>query len=203
MTRDSIPAGYRLNAIGHLVPESNVEEIDKIRDGLVIGLINEAKSHASNMAAFKRMCHVKVSSFVELAAQDHGLSMGGQKGNVTLTSYDGRYKVIRAVDESISFTEGLVIAREMIQRCIQRWSDGANAHLVALVNKAFETDRDGNLSTARVLGLASVKIDDVEWNNAIDAIHKSIQVTATKSYIRFYERDALGKYVQIPLDGGQ
>lgn len=122
---------------------------------------------------------------------------------MTLTSYNGRYKIIRAVDETISFTEGLVIAREMIQRCIQRWSDGANAHLIALVNKAFETDRDGNLSTARVLGLASVKIDDTEWTAAIEVIHKSVQVTATKSYLRFYERDSLGKYIQIPLSGGQ
>ena len=198
-----IPKGYRANALGHLVPEDNIGEIDKIRDGLVIGLISESKSRAADMAAFKRTCHTKIASFIELSAQDHGVSMGGQKGNVTLTSYDGRYKVIRAVDETINFTEGLVIAREMIQRCIQRWSDGANAHLVALVNKAFETDRDGNLSTARVMGLASVKIDDAEWHNAVDAIHKSVQVTSTKSYIRFYERDALGKYVQIPLDGGQ
>lgn len=70
-----IPNGYRSNAIGHLVPEANISEIDKIRDGLVIDMINEAKARASEMAAFSRMCHGRVSSFVELAAQDYGVSM--------------------------------------------------------------------------------------------------------------------------------
>lgn len=199
---DSIPKGYMVNAQGHLVPLSAVRAIDLVRDGLVSDLIQEAKFHSEVTAKFKASCQARVSSFVEVAAQEHGVSMGGAKGNVSLTSFDGRYKVIRAIDETIQFSEGLVVAREMIERCIQRWSDGANANLVALINKAFETDRAGNLSTARVLGLASVQIDDEEWRKAIDAIQQSVQVASTKSYVRFYERNALGQYVQIPLDGG-
>lgn len=193
---------YMTNSQGHLVPFDRVREIDMLRDALVGDLIMEAKIRADEMAKFKASCHARVSSFVEVAAQEHGVTMGGSKGNVTLTSYDGKYKVIRAIDETIQFSEGLLIAREMIDRCIQRWTDGANANLVALINKAFETDRAGNLSTARVLALASVNIDDPEWRKAIEAIHQSIQVSATKSYVRFYERNALGQYVQIPLDGG-
>ena len=201
-TTNNTPAGYRLNAQGHLVPETNIAEIDKIRDSLVTAMVEDAWRRSLEMAVFKRLCHTQIASFVELAAQDHGISMGGSKGNVCLVSFDGRYKIIRAVDETITFTEGLVVAREMIQRCIQRWSDGANSHLVTLVNKAFETDRQGNLSTARVLGLASVQIDDDEWREAIKAIHKSVQVSATKSYIRFYVRNEIGKYVQVSFDGG-
>ena len=199
---DSIPKGYMQNAQGHLVPVSAIRTIDIVRDDLVCDLIREAKLHSAEMAKFKASCQARVSSFVEVAAQEHGVSMGGTKGNVSLTSFDGRYKVLRAIDETIQFTEGLVVAREMIERCIQRWSDGANANLVALINKAFETDRAGNISTARVLGLASVQIDDEEWRGAIDAIQQSVQVASTKSYIRFYERNEVGQYVQVPLDGG-
>lgn len=199
---DSIPKGYMQNAQGHLVPLSAIRAIDIVRDDLVCELIREAKLHSAAMAAFKSSCQARVSSFVEVAAQEYGVSMGGTKGNVSLTSFDGRYKVLRAIDETIQFSEGLVVAREMIERCIQRWSDGANANLVALINKAFETDKAGNLSTARVLGLASVKIDDAEWRKAIDAIQQSVQVASTKSYVRFYERNTLGQYIQIPLDGG-
>ena len=191
-----------VNAQGHLVPLSAVRAIDIVRDDLVYELIREAKLHSAETAKFKASCQTRVSSFVEVAAQEHGVSMGGTKGNVSLTSFDGRYKVIRAIDETIQFSEGLVVAREMIERCIQRWSDGANANLVALINKAFETDKAGNLSTARVLGLASVKIDDAEWRKAIDAIQQSVQVASTKSYVRFYERNGVGQYIQIPLDGG-
>lgn len=199
---DDTPNGYRKNAQGHLVPESAIREIDKVRDELVLKMIDEAKKRSSSMGAFKASCHEQIASFVEVAAQDHGVTMGGRKGNVSLTSYDGRYRVLRAIDETIEFTEGLVVARELIERCITRWSDGANANLVALIRKAFETDKQGNLSTARVLGLVSVLIDDQEWREAIEAIQQSIMVAATKSYLRFYERNALGQYVQIPLDGG-
>jgi ATP/maltotriose-dependent transcriptional regulator MalT len=198
---DQIPKGYRQNGQGHLVPEANISDIDLLRDELVVGLVKDAKERSEAMSAFKRSCHSKVSSFVEVAAQDHNVSMGGNKGNVALTSFDGRFRVIRAIDETIQFTEGLVVAREMIERCIKRWSDGSNANLVVLIRKAFETDRQGNLSTARVLGLASVKIDDPEWREAVDVIQQSVRVASTKAYIRFYERNALGKYVQIPLDG--
>jgi len=199
---DSIPEGYMLNGQGHLVPVSAVREIEIMRDSLVTELIQEAKKHSRYISEFKSICQAKVSSFVEVAAQEHGISMGGSKGNVTLTSFDGRYKVVRAIDETIQFSEGLVVAREMIDRCIQRWSEGANCYLVSLVKKAFEADKLGNLSTARVLGLASVKIDDAEWCRAIEAINQSVRVASTKSYVRFYERNALGQYVQIPLDGG-
>lgn len=202
MSADSIPKGYMLNGQGHLVPVTAIREIDLLRDDLVSQMIQAAKLNSGMIANFKANCQAQISSFVEAAAQEHGITMGGAKGNVSLTSFDGRYKVIRAIDETIQFSEGLVVAREMIERCIQRWSDGANANLIALVNKAFETDRAGNLSTARVLGLASVKIEDEEWCKAIEAIHQSVQVASTKSYVRFYERNALGQYVQIPLDGG-
>lgn len=199
---DSIPKGYMLNGQGHLVPMTAIREIDILRNQLVEGLIKEVKVRSAETAGFKAQCQTQITSFVEVAAQEHGVAMGGAKGNVSLTSFDGRFKVVRATDETIQFSEGLVVARELIERCIQRWSDGANANLVALINKAFETDRAGNLSTARVLGLASVKIDDAEWCKAIEAIHQSVQVASTKSYVRFYERNALGQYVQIPLDGG-
>ena len=199
---DAIPKGYMVNGQGHLVPVTAIREIDLFRDDLVCSLIKEVKLRSAETANFKAQCQAQISSFVEVAAQEHGVSMGGSKGNISLTSFDGRFKVIRAIDETIQFTEGLVVARELIERCIQRWSTGANANLVALINKAFETDRAGNLSTSRVLGLASVKIDDDEWCKAIEAINQSVQVASTKSYVRFYERNEVGQYVQIPLDGG-
>lgn len=199
---EAITKGYMVNGLGHLVPVSAIREIDIVRDTLVQDLIKEVKVRSAETASFKAQCQSQISSFVEVAAQEHGVAMGGAKGNVSLTSFDGRYKVVRAIDETIQFSEGLVVARELIDRCIQRWTDGANSNLVVLINKAFETDRAGNLSTARVLSLASVNIDDPEWQKAIEAIHQSIQVSATKAYVRFYERNATGQYVQIPLDGG-
>ena len=37
------PEGFRTNALGHLVPESQVKEIDKLRDDVVLQIVDSAK----------------------------------------------------------------------------------------------------------------------------------------------------------------
>lgn len=195
-------AEYMKNAQGHLVPVANVKEIDMLRDGLVKELVTTAKIEALKVAGFKCYCHSQISDFISLAAQDHNLSMGGQKGNVTLHSFDGQYRVVRAKDDRIVFNEGLTIGRQKVLACVKKWTEGANKHIAAIVNRAFETDKAGHLSASKVMSLFAYNIDDPEWTEALEAIRSSIQVVDTKSYVRFYERDALGNYQQIALDGG-
>jgi hypothetical protein len=202
MTPETDKTTYMENAQGHLVPIENVKEIDKIRDTLVFSMVMDAKERAIEIAQFKTSCHVQIASFVSLAAQDHNLNMGGKKGNVTLHSFDGRYRVVRAKDDRIVFNEGLTIGRQKILACVKKWTEGANKHIAAIVNRAFETDKAGHLSASKVMSLFAYNIDDPEWTEALEAIRSSIQVVDTKSYVRFYERDAQGNYVQIALDGG-
>ncbi len=66
-------------------------------------------------------------------------------------------------------------------------------------------DKEGNLSTNRILGLRRVEINDERWLKAMDAISDSLQVINSKSYIRLYERNDNdsgnnGKYEPVPLD---
>ena len=125
---------------------------------------------------------------------------GGKKGNVTLISFDGRYKVVRQIQESLVFDERLMAAKALIDECIQVWSKGSNAHIKLLVNDAFQVDQAGKINTGRVLGLRRAKIDDEKWQRAMAAIGDSIQVAGSKPYIRFYERDANGVYQAINPD---
>jgi hypothetical protein len=123
------------------------------------------------------------------------------KGNVTLTSFDGRFKVERAVAESLVFDERLQVAKEIIDKCVHRWAKGSNKNIQALVNHAFQVDKAGNVSTARVLSLRQIAIEDEDWERAMTAIADSMRATASKSYLRFYERnDATGEYVAISLN---
>jgi hypothetical protein len=202
MTSPTDSTKYMENAQGHLVPIENVKEIDKIRDTLVFSMVMHAKERATEIAKFKTFCHDQIAQFVSLAAQDHNLQMGGQKGNVTLHSFDGRFRIIRAKDDRIVFNEGLTIGRQKVLACVKKWTEGANKHIAAIVNRAFETDKAGHLSASKVMSLFAYNIDDPDWTEALEAIRSSIQIVDTKSYVRFYERDAQGNYVQIALDGG-
>lgn len=84
---------------------------------------------------------------------------------------------------------------------MELWSKGSNDKIKVLVNNAFQVDKEGNISTGRVLGLRSLAIDDAKWVLAMQAIGDSMKVSSTKSYVRFYERvEATGEYAPISLD---
>lgn len=52
-TTPSIPAGYRRNAQGHLVPADTIKPVDDMRDELVNTLFDEARQLRRQMAEFK------------------------------------------------------------------------------------------------------------------------------------------------------
>ncbi len=142
-----------------------------------------------------------VAAFVSISGEQYGSKVGGEKGNVTLHSYDGSLKVQRAMQDRITFDERLQAARTLINECLRDWSEGANANLRAIVDAAWETDRDGNVSTSRILGLRAIKVkDDERWDQAMKALTDSMQVVYSKSFIRVYEKDAYGEFQPIPLD---
>ena len=196
-----VPAGYRLNARGQLDPESMVKDIDKARDELVTELIARAKGASAKLESFKRLVFEEINAFVELSAEQYNVKMGGQKGNITLLSYDGRYKVQVAIAERMRFDERLQAAKHLIDECIHDWSEGSRAEIKVLVNSAFDTDKEGKINTSRVLGLRRLAITDEKWLNAMTAIAESVQVVGSKEYVRFYERnEKTKKYEPISLD---
>jgi hypothetical protein len=100
----------------------------------------------------------------------------------------------------LQFNEKLQVAKALIDNCIKRWSDGSRPEIKTLVDDAFYVDKTGNINKDRVLGLRRLKIEDMEWQEAMQAIGDSIQVVSSKTYIRFYQRSESGAYNQIPLD---
>ncbi|MDF2186173.1 MULTISPECIES: DUF3164 family protein [Grimontia] len=195
-----IPQGYRVNAQGHMVPETQIKAIDLLRDDLVQNVVSAAREQQQALAAFKLLAMNEVTDFVDLSAEEYDVKYGGTKGNVTLMSFDGRYKLVRAKGEHRVFDERIQAAKTLIDTCINRWSENVNDHIKALVDHAFRVNKQGRIDVNQVLSLRQLDIDDSQWNEAMDAIADSIQVTGTSSYLRLYERNSDGSYRQIPLD---
>lgn len=195
------PKGFVRNRVGDFVHNSNVKQIDKDRDALILQIIGEAKNLSGTITAFKTDALAKVAEFIEYSAKEHGATVGGKKGNVTLILFEGKYKLEVAVNENKAFDERLLAAKSLIDECIKEWMKGSNHNIQALVQKAFETNKNGNISMERIQGLRELKFDDPRWSKAMSAIADSIQVTGSKRYFRAYERDdETGEYVRIPLD---
>lgn len=200
-TQVQIPDGYRQDAQGRLVPEVLIKPIDLERDRLVVELVKDAINLNKRLAEFKANAFGDVRAFIEMSFDEYGARIGGKKGNVTLISFDGAYKLQIAVQDSIVFDERLQAARSLIDECLSEWTQGARPEVVALINDAFRTDTKGEIRTARVLALRRLDIDDERWKRAMKAIGEAVQVASSKEYLRIYERfgDA-DEYRPISLD---
>lgn len=196
-----IPHGYWENATGALVPEVNVKEIDKLRDQTVRTIFDKAKELHELLKAFKDSSFSDIANFSQISADQYGAKIGGNKGNLTLMTYDGRLKIQRNIAEKISFNEQLQAAKQLIDECLEEWTDGSRNEIKALINRTFNVDKKGEISTAKVLALKTINIQHPKWQQAMQAISDSINIIGSKAYLRFYIRDdATGGYLPLSLD---
>lgn len=199
-TQTTIPDGFRMNAKGHLVPINTIKPIDILRDETVIDMVQKAINLQQQLKAVKMQIFQQFEDFIQVSAQDYDTKIGGEKGNTTLYSFDGKYKIQFAIQDNLVFDERLQVAKALVDECLHEWTADSNDNIKAIINNAFQVDKEGKINTRRVLGLRSLNIDDDKWKKAMQAIADATQVISSKEYIRFYQRDEHGKYQAISLD---
>jgi hypothetical protein len=185
---------------GRWVPVETIKPIDMMRDEFVREKFAQIIALNEQMKKLKDSLFEDTAAFVSVSGAEYGVKMGGKKGNVSLTTFDGSMMIKRQMSDIITFDERLQAAKELIDQCLHEWTTDARAELKAIVDRAFEVDKEGNISTARVLALRRTESNDERWIRAMQAISDSIQCTGTKPYIRAYLRDENGKYQPISLD---
>mgnify|MGYP003362959430 CR=1 FL=1 len=196
-----VPEGYMQDSAGRLVPRDKVKPQDLMIDDLVQDRFAEAAVLREQLKSFRQASMENIHTALALITEQYGASYGGQKGNITLMSFDGRRRITIAIGDSISFGPELQAAKALIDNCLERWSEGADANLKVIVTDAFEVGKEGKIRTDKILGLRRLNIEDEEWQRAMQAISDSIRIDSTKSYLRFHERSGPeNDFRQVPLD---
>jgi hypothetical protein len=194
-------AQFKRNALGHFVPIQQIKDIDLLRDELVDKIIKDARNMQAQLKAFKGRTLSEINSFIDLSAAEYNTKLGGKKGNLSLTSYDGKFRVMIRNQDTQAFDERLQVAKQLIDELIHEWTQGSRSEIRALIEHAFQVDKEGNINKGRVLGLFKLKIDDPQWLKAMDAIRDSMQIASSKDYLVIQERvGSEDKYQRIPLD---
>lgn len=197
MTTQSLPAGviegeaglYMKDAKGRHVPLDLVKQTDQLEDQLVRSLMSYADSLSLQIGRFKGHCFDDIGAFLDLLADKYQVtSRGGQKGNMTFTSFDGTMKVQVAISDQYSFGPELQVAKQLIDECITEWASGSRSEIRALVDHAFEPSKEGKINREALFSLRRVEIGDARWKRAMQAINDAIRVMGSKTYIRFYKR---------------
>lgn len=196
-----VPAGYRVDALGRLVPEASIKPTDLLRDRLVMEAVEQAQTISTMLLNFKARVFGDIDALEQISKEQYGVVSRGTKGNLTLTSFDGRYKLMRANQDQIEFNEHLQSAKALLDECAHEWTANSHPGVRVLINDAFRADRNGELRTSRILSLRRHDIDDPRWKRAMEAIGDAIQVAGSRSYIRLYKRVGdTDRYEAIPLD---
>ncbi|MBX6950845.1 DUF3164 family protein [Providencia rettgeri] len=200
-TKIAVPEGFWRDAKGRLIPIDMVKEIDRARDTLVGDIINRALPINVSLKLFKNWGFEEVDAFRALSAEQYDANIGGEKGNITLYSFDGEYRVQVAIQDRIAFDERLQTAKTLIDECIKDWSVGSRPEILAIIEEAFKVDKEGNINTGDILKLRRLNITDEKWLQAMDAISESVQVVNSCRYIRIYQRSGdNNQYTQISLN---
>ncbi|PIW30388.1 MAG: sulfate transporter [Rhodospirillales bacterium CG15_BIG_FIL_POST_REV_8_21_14_020_66_15] len=183
-----IPAGYKADAKGRLVPENLIKPQERLEDQTVRKIIEHALELNAQIDRFLGHTFEDVATFMDILADQYDATKGGKKGNVTLTSFDGCLKVTVQVQDFLTFGPELQVAKELFDACISRWSVDANDNMKALVQHAFQVDKEGRINREALFGLRRLDINDDGWHRAVQALNDSIRVQGSKEYIRFYRR---------------
>lgn len=193
---------YMYNSSGHLVPLSKIHATSLLEDQAVRKIIAYADDLSARIARFRGHTFDDVGALLELLAEKYGAVRGGKKGNVQLTSFDGTLRVNVQVQDQITFGPELQIAKGLVDAFIMKEAAGATDNIRALVEHAFQVDKEGRINRAALFQLRRLSIDDPDWKSAMEALGDAIRVIGSKEYVRFYRRsgpDARWEPISIDL----
>ena len=176
---------YWRNAEGELIPLNRVFPHEKKSDALVERVIRRVKKLQEKVAAEKKRISEDIEKYLKIIAAENGEEW---EGNATIYNFAKTKQIEVRISKHFVTDERLAIAKQKIDALIMKWSGGSNENIIALINKAFQIDKKGNIDVKRLIGLRDLKIKDKEWKAAMELILDSISVDSTKSYFNFREK---------------
>ncbi len=182
---------YMPDAKGNLVPVEAIKPADKLEDETVRKIIGYARDLSAQVGRFKQHTFDDLGDFEALLAQEYGAAKGGAKGNKTFMSFDGLIKVQVQVQDYVDFGPQLQIAKGLVDECLNEWSADSRPEIRAIVTRAFNTDKAGQINRAEIFMLLRLDIEDARWRRAMDAIRDAMRVVGSKTYVRCYERRSI------------
>lgn len=200
MTKNIDGKVYYVKGDGTLVPEDQVRDFDKLRDQFVMAAAEKMLSLRTEMIRAKADIIEDIEAFMEEAGEQHGIQMGGDKGNYTFTSFDGRVRLQYTGNESLRFNEGIYVAKKLIEDYLNDITTGASPAIKKIVASAFKFGQKG-ADVKAILKLREVNISDERWTKAMEIIDQSKVYVQTPRSLRLYVRSkASGKMELVPLD---
>lgn len=186
---------------GGLIPESLVKPQHLLEDQTVRHIAGYAIDLSDQIARFKGHTFDDIAALDALLAEKYDARLGGAKGNKTLQTVDGLFKVTVQIADRIDFGPELQVAKALVDDCLNEWASTAREELRAVVTRAFNTDKEGQINRAEIFSLLRLEIEDERWKRAMQAIRDAMRVVGSKTYVRVYRRESFdAPWLAVTLD---
>lgn len=196
---DGVP--HMRDGKGALVPVSLIKPQHLLEDELVRKVMGYAIGLSAQVARFKEHTFDDLGQFEALLAQQYDAKIGGAKGNKTLTSHDGLFKITVQVADNIVFGSELQIAKSLVDECLNEWSQGSRDEIRAIVQRAFNTDKAGQINRSEIFMLLRLEITDPRWLRAMQAIRDAMRIEGSKTYVRCHRRETCDSaWIPVTID---
>lgn len=195
---------YMPDARGGFTPVELVKPQHALEDQAVRKVMDYARQLSAQIARFKGHTFDDLSALDDLLAETYQVKRGGKKGNRTYQTHDGLMKIQVAMADQIDFGPELQQAKALIDECLVEWTDQGRAEIRAIVLRAFNVEKEGQINKAELFALLRLQIEDERWQRAMTAVHDAIRITGAKQYFRFYERETpTGRWQAVTIDLAQ
>ncbi|AZB57242.1 DUF3164 family protein [Cereibacter sphaeroides] len=192
---------YMRDATGGLRPKELVKPADQLIDETVRRIMGYGVALSDQVARFKGHTFDDVGALTALLDQEYGVQVGGRKGNMTLTSFDGRMRVEIRQQDCFDFGPELQQAKALIDECLTEWAADSRPEIRDIVTRAFNTDRPGQVNRSEIFMLLRLEITDPRWLAAMRAIRDAIRVVGSKTYVRLQMRSSFdGAWESVTID---
>lgn len=190
---------FREDSRGALMPESSMKPQDILKDDLVETAAAKIIAMKEAMKDLNEEIRQDIRAYIDLIGDKYNVKLRGQKGNITLTSFDGKTRIVIGISESLYLDENVIAAKELIDEYLEDEIRDASVDIKQLVTSAFRV-KQGSLDVRSILRLRTLSIDDGRWKKAMDIIADSIVVRNSKTCLRLYKQNKEGIMEYVPLD---
>ena len=208
---------FLINRQGYQTPVSEIEESVVIKDQIVKEKFAQMLNLREILKAFKAETFADLQAFMQLSAEKYEVEYGGVKGNVNLTTYDGKTKIQVSKQDNISYDENIHSAKTLVDEWFTEGYAEIESELIEkgdadqsalktlrqqklLIDSFFQVGKQGKISHSNMIKLRGLAIDHPKWKRAMQAITDSQQIDATTTHLRFYQRDEKGAEIHFSLD---
>lgn len=187
---------------GTTIPYNRTTKVERLMERSSAKILREALAVNKKLIAFR-------NSISDLSMEAYDAFMKAKdskratKGNFTWYNFNRSIKIEISISESIKFDDLTIsAAKEKFDRFLEENVTSKNDFVKPMILDAFQTQRNAQLDTKRVLGLIryEVKIKNQLFTDAVKLIQESIRRPKSKTYYRVWVKDESGAYQNIELN---